>query len=75
MVFARIKLWLAAAGGVILLIGAAFLSGWTKRGLKAKQDAVEDYVNTRRRIDDADIPADPDGARQWLRDRRSGGDL
>lgn len=62
----RLKIWLAGAGVFIV----ALLSIWFG-GKKAGRDAanaeeLNEYVETRKRMDEADHAGD---AREWLRDR------
>lgn len=65
----RLKLWLAGAGVFI----AALLSIWFG-GKKAGRDAanaeeLNEYIETRKRMDEADVGDDPDIARRWLHER------
>jgi len=39
MIFSRLKMWLAAAGGVVLAVGFAFLRGWSA----GKEDAEDEF--------------------------------
>lgn len=62
----RLKLWLAGIGAVVI----ALLSIWFS-GKKAGRDAanageLNEYVQTRKRMDEADHAGDD---REWLRDR------
>ena len=76
MFFAKIKLYMAVAGGFILALSVAF---WRGRSAQAKADREReriDYIETRRRIDAAAIDSDdPDNARAWLRKRQQSGDM
>ena len=58
----RIKIWLAAAGSVILAVLLAFWQGKTRQ-------KDEGYAETRKRIDEADLGDDPAAARRFLHER------
>ena len=62
--------WLGAALGWLAAGGAVWLMAWRGRGQKAKLDKANEYTDTRKRIDEADIVGDdPDAARRWLSER------
>jgi hypothetical protein len=67
--FARGKLWLAAIGAFLAALGAAYWRGWSAKGDAAKREGLEDYVETRKRMDQVDHMSDADAARDWLSDR------
>ena len=69
MIVARIKIWLAAAGAFVLALGAAYWRGRSAAGAAAERERLEGYVETRKRMDEADLDDDPDVLRDWLRDR------
>ena len=55
--------FLAAAGGV-------YLKGRSDAKNKAEAKKAKDYVDTRKRIDETDVPSDdPSVLRDWLRER------
>jgi hypothetical protein len=58
----RIKLWLVGAGAFI----AALLAAWFSGKRSAGRTDLENYRETRKRMDEADHAGD---AREWLRDR------
>lgn len=58
----RLKIWLAAAGSVILAVLLAYWNGKSK--VKG-----EGYADTRKRMDEVDLGNDPDAARRWLHER------
>ena len=66
---ARIKLWLAAAGAFVLALGAAYWRGRSAADAAAERERLEDYVDTRKRMDEVDAGDDPGVLRDWLRDR------
>lgn len=74
MLWSLIPDWLPLIlGGAVAAI-AAFLGGrWSgvKQGRQgAENDALRDNINTRKRMDEADIVGDdPDAARRWLSER------
>lgn len=69
MILKRIKLWLAVAGAFVLALGAAYWRGRSAAGAAAERERLEDYVETRQRMDAVNSPANPDDAREWLRKR------
>lgn len=69
MIMARIKLWLAAAGAFLVALGAAYWRGRSTEAAAAERERLEDYVETRKRMDEAGRMSDADAARDWLRDR------
>lgn len=61
---------LAALGGLLVTIAAAFLAGKREDRRDAAADELRDYRETRKEIDHADVSrGDPDADVDWLRDR------
>lgn len=61
---------LAALGGLLVAIAAAFLAGKREGRRDAAADQLRDYQKTRKEIDHADVSrGDPDDDLGWLRDR------
>ena len=71
----KVRTWLAVAGGVVLALFYAYIQGRADQGKADEVEELNEYVETRRRIDDATIPRDADDALEWLRKRQSGGDM
>lgn len=69
MIFGRIKLYLAAAGAFIVALLAAYLRGRSDKGEAVERERLEDYVETRKRMDEVETDDDPTVLRDWLRDR------
>jgi dienelactone hydrolase len=69
MIMARIKLWLAAAGAFLIALGAAYWRGRSTEAAAAERERLNDYVETRKRMDEVGRMSDADAARDWLRDR------
>jgi len=77
-----IGLLLGKMKGYLIAVGAA-LSALLFVYLKGKRDAeqhaheleLNEYVETRRRIDENTIPRDATAAREWLRQRKQRSDL
>jgi hypothetical protein len=65
----RIKLWLAVAGAFVLALGAAYWRGRSAADAAAERERLEDYVDTRKRMDEVDAGDDPGVLRDWLRER------
>lgn len=72
---AKVRGWLIGAGAVLVALGAAYWRGRQDEDDKQSERKLNDYVETRRRIDDATIPRDADAALEWLRKRQSNGDM
>jgi hypothetical protein len=71
----RLKMWLAAAGALLVALGAAYLKGRSAKAREVENGVLWDYQETRGRMDEVDIPGNPADARQWLLDRQRRGDL
>lgn len=69
MIFARLKLWAAGIGLVIAALAASWLGGRKSAQADAKQEELEGYVETRKRMDEVGRMSDADAARDWLRER------
>lgn len=71
----RFKLWLGAAGALVLSLLAAYMKGRAAKARDVERDALWDYQETRGRMDEVDIPGNAADARKWLLDRQRRGDL
>ena len=69
MIFGRIKLYLAAAGAFVVALLAAYLRGRSDKGEAVERERLEDYVETRKRMDEVPTDDDPAVLRDWLRER------
>lgn len=69
MILARLKLWAAGIGLVIAALAASWLGGRKSAQADAKQEELEGYVETRKRMDEIGRMSDADAARDWLRER------
>jgi dienelactone hydrolase len=69
MTFARLKLWAAGIGLVVAALAASWLGGRKSAQADAKQEELEGYVETRKRMDEIGRMSDADAAREWLRER------
>jgi hypothetical protein len=69
MIFARLKLWATGIGLVIAALAASWLSGRKSAQADAKQEELEGYVETRKRMDEVGRMSDADAAREWLKER------
>ena len=74
--FAKLKMYLVAAGAVVAALSVAYLRGRSAEAKAERERERIDYIETRRRIDAAAIDSDdPDDARAWLRKRQQSGDM
>lgn len=66
---ARLKLWAMGFGFIVVMLAASWLGGRKSAQADAKQEGLEDYVKTRKRMDDIGRLSDADAAADWLRER------
>jgi dienelactone hydrolase len=69
MIFARLKLWAMGLGLVVAALAASWFGGRKSAQADAKQEELEGYVETRKRMDEVGRMSDADAARDWLRER------
>ena len=69
MILARLKLWAAGAGLVVVALAASWLGGRKSAQADAKVEELTDYVDTRKRMDEVGRMSDADAAADWLRER------
>ena len=65
----KLKLYLALAGGLIVALATAYFRGRKDQGVADHERELNEYVETRRRMDEHTIPADAADAHEWLRKR------
>lgn len=66
---ARLKLWAAAAGLLIAALAASWFGGRKAQQADNKVEELEEYADTRKKIDAIGRMSDADAARDWLRER------
>lgn len=71
----KLKLYMALAGGMVLAFVAAYFRGRKDQSEADHERELNEYVETRRRMDENTIPADADAAHEWLRKRQSKRDM
>lgn len=69
MIFARLKLWAMGLGLVVAALAASWFGGRKSAQADAKQEELEGYVETRKRMDEVGRMSDADAAADWLRER------
>jgi len=69
LIFARLKMYAIGVGIFISALVASYFSGRKSAQADAKQEELEGYVETRKRMDDVGRMSDADAARDWLRER------
>lgn len=67
--FAKIKLYLAAIGAFAVALGVAYFRGRSAEAEAEHERELNEYVETRRRMDAVDSGSDADASRAWLRAR------
>ena len=67
--FNGLKSWALALVTAMASILGAYFYGVSVAKRKADEERQEDYIDTRKRIDEADGFDHPDAAREWLRNR------
>ena len=66
----RFKTWLYAAGAVIVALGAAYFRGRSSEAAAEHERELNEYVETRKRMDAVDSGSSSDDAHAWLRERQ-----
>lgn len=66
----RVKQLIAAITFVVVAILLAYARGRADENEEAAEETLNEYLETRKRIDEADTPSDADTSREWLRNRR-----
>jgi len=61
--------YILAAGALIAGVVTAYLRGRKDATSKAEKRAVDEYIKTRGRMDEVDIPTHGADVDKWLRDR------
>jgi dienelactone hydrolase len=69
VIFARLKLWAMGFGLIVAALAASWFGGRKSAQADAKQEELEGYVETRKRMDEIGRMSDADAARDWLRER------
>jgi dienelactone hydrolase len=69
MIFARLKMWAMGFGLIVAALAASWFGGRKSAQADAKQEELEGYVETRKRMDEIGRMSDADAARDWLRER------
>ena len=65
----RLRAWAIGVGAVLVAIVGAYWRGRSDANAEAHERELNEYVATRRRIDENTIPNDADDAIAWLRNR------
>jgi len=68
-VIGRLKLWLAGIGAVVIALLSIWFGGKKAGKNAAKAEELNEYIETRKRMDETDVGDDPDMARRWLHER------
>jgi hypothetical protein len=67
---AKLKMYFAAAGAVIAALGMAYFRGRSAEAAAEHERELNEYVETRKRMDAVDSGGSPDDAHAWLRERQ-----
>ena len=68
-ILAKLKMYFVAAGAVIAALGVAYLRGKSDEAAAEHERELNEYVETRKRMDTVDSGSDADASRAWLRAR------
>ena len=68
--FARLKMYLAAVVAGVVALGVAYFRGRSAETAAERERELNEYVETRKRMDAAGSGNSPDDARAWLRERQ-----
>ena len=68
--FAKLKMYLVAAGAVIAALGVAYFRGRSDEAGAEYERELNEYIETRKRMDSVNSGDNPDDARDWLRTRQ-----
>jgi hypothetical protein len=71
----RIRLLFAALVTFGAAVGLAYIRGRTDANDVSHEEELNEYVETRKRIDRAGRSTDATAARKWLSERKSGRDM
>jgi len=66
---AKVRGWLIGAGAIFGALAVAYFKGRRDSEQDQHERELNEYVQTRKRIDQVDID-DADAARRWLRERQ-----
>jgi hypothetical protein len=69
MILARLKMWAIGIGLVLSALAASYFGGRKAANADNKRQELENYVDTRKRMDEVDVGDDPAVLRSWLRER------
>jgi hypothetical protein len=66
----RFKLWLSAVGAFVVALGAAYFRGRSDEAEADFERELNEYVETRKRMDRSGNRSDLDDSLEWLRERQ-----
>lgn len=69
LLFGKAKLYLVAAGAIVLAIVGAFFKGRADQKRREELKDEREYRKTRERMDEAPRDLSPSAAREWLHKR------
>ena len=69
-ILAKLKMYFVAAGAVIAALGVAYFRGRSSEAAAERERELNEYVETRKRMDTVDSGSDADASRAWLRARQ-----
>ena len=68
-ILAKLKMYFVAAGAVVVALGVAYLRGRSSEAAAEHERELNEYVETRKRMDTVDSGSNADASRAWLRAR------
>lgn len=70
LLLGKFKGYIIAIGAALAALFAIYMRGRADANADAFENELNEYVETRRRIDENTIPNDADAARSWLEQRQ-----
>lgn len=65
--FGKIKLYFLLVTSFVATLVLTYFGGKKVQSVESEKEKLEDYVDTRKQMDEVSSPTDPDDARKWLR--------
>jgi len=67
--FLKLKFYFLVFGTFLAALVVSWVSGKREAKFEQEQEGLQNYIDTRKRIDEVSEHTSPDAAREWLRKR------